>query len=424
MSDIDIAHHNKFKFNNIIKTILFVVLPGCLLYTYIDYKNYGFSRYVIIDLINFISIFLVFISYKLHFINKSNLMVATVYCLVISLGITLIASVSDPFFNFEYFYITTQMLLVMLIFAIGLFVHFQSIVVIVIFNIVFTFFSVFTSGKDYPLEKFIFYLLVVGGAGVMAYISQKAVLQLYKKITHANILVNVQNEELHAINQSKDELFKIIGHDLKTPFHQLTGLVDLLDDVADKQEKLKIKSYIKEASENGSNLLEDLLKWGENSRLHTNIVIKDQRINNILDKVIEFYKINSNNKQIEIINLIAPSFKVVTNTVMIETVLRNIIANAIKFSHRNSKISIKSSIDNNIKSIIIEDSGTGIKKKELQQLFSDYRTNSKLGTENEKGNGFGLTISKKLMEKQKGSLEVISEYGFGTSVILKFSETQ
>lgn len=423
MSSTDFEKYKKYKFNSILQTILFVVMPGCILYTYVDYKTYGISRYVIIDFINFISIILIYCFYKLNFISKVNMLIGTVYCLMLGLGITLIASASDPNFNFEPFYITTEMLLVMLVFAIGLFVHFQSILIIVIFNLLFSLCSWFTSGSNYPIEKYVFYILIVSGAGLMAYISQKAVMHLYKKLKTANILVNVQNEELLAINQSKDDLFKIIGHDLKTPFYQLTSLVDLLVEEDNKQEKSKIQSSIKEASEKGVSLLENLLEWGQNPKLHANIVLKEQRVDKILDNVLNFSKAIYEKKEINVINNVFPNFRVIANTFMLETILRNILTNSIKFSHRKSEIIIKSVVEKNKKSIIIEDKGVGIKKRELDNLFDNSKIGTKLGTENEKGNGFGLNIAKKLMEKQKGELIIESNFGVGTSVILKFSTT-
>ena len=416
------SNHKWYRYNNnILYTVLFVVIPGCIMYTYVDYKMYGLSRYVIIDLTNLVTILLAYVTYKFSLIHKVSMMVIAVYSLVIALGVSLIASISDPYFNFESFFITAEMLLVLLVFAIGLFVHLQSIFAILIFNTLFIVLSIFTSGKNYPLEKFIFYGVVVIGAGIMAYLGQKAVVKLYKKIKAANILVNVQNEELKAINNSKDELFKIIGHDLMTPFYQLTNLINLLDDAKDEKEKQQIKESIQEASEKGAQLLDDLLHWGENTKEHSNIILKNQNANSILTNVLNFSKTNAEIKQITITNTLEENFKIKANNLMLETVLRNVIANAIKFSHRNSTIIIKSSFKNGIKSIVIEDKGIGIKTKHLESLFNNSKIKTKRGTENEKGNGFGLNISKKLMEKQKGTLSVESEFGMGTSVFLNFS---
>jgi len=401
-------------------TMLFIIIPGCFMYTYVDYSTYGLSRYVVIDIINLVAIILVYVAYLFYLLPKKVMMMIAVYCIVFNLWITLLVSISDPHFNFEPFFTTAEMLVVLLIFTIGLFVHFQSILVLLTFNTLFVIVSFFTSGKDYPIERFVYYGVVVGGAGIMAYISQRAVIRLYKKVKAANILVNVQNEELKAINHSKDELFKIIGHDLKTPFYQLTNLVNLLDDAETKQEREQLKASIKEAAEKGTFLLDDLLSWGKNPELHTNIVLKEQESEKIIKKVLAFFKTNADQKEIEIINTISNDFKVIANPLMLETILRNIITNAIKFSYRKSTIVIKSNITDNVKSIIIEDQGIGIKPKQLKKLFDTPILVTKPGTENEKGSGFGLNIAKKLMEKQKGTLIIKSKFGKGTSVVLNF----
>jgi len=352
----------KHRNNNMLYSMLFIIIPGCFMYTYVDYSAYGYSRYVIIDIINLVAILLVYAAYLFYLLSKKVMMMMAVYCIVFNLGVTLIASISDPHFNFESFFSTAEMLIVLLIFTIGLFVHFQSILVLLAYNTLFITLSFFTSGQDYPTERFIYYGVVVAGAGIMAYISQKAVIRLYKKAKTANILANVQNEELKAINHSKDELFKIIGHDLKTPFYQLTNLVTLLDDAKTKQEKDQLKASIKEASKKGASLLEDLLTWGKNPELYTNIVLKKQGSKKIIEKVLAFSKTNADNKEIEIINTVSSSFRVIANSLMLETTLRNIITNAIKFSYRKSKIVIKSVIKDGVKSIIVEDQGVGLDK--------------------------------------------------------------
>ena len=416
------AVNKSVKYNTILYTVLFVVIPGCVMYTLVDYFNYGLGRYVIIDIINLLVILFGYVLYKLEIITKKAMMVNTVYSLVVALGVTLIASIGDTSFEFESFFLTTEMLLILLIFAIGLFVHLESILIITVFNVFFIIVSSLTSGKEFPIEKYIFYAVVVIGAGITAYFGQKAVVNLYKKIKEANILVNVQNEELKAINHSKDQLFKIIGHDLKTPFHQLSGLVEVLENLDSKEEREEFAGLIKQSVNKGATLLEDLLKWGTNSNNHTSVNLKKQKISPVIERAFEFCNLSATKKDIVLTNMVAADFKVTINEMMLETVLRNIIANAIKFSYRNSEITIHSEQNASVKSIIVSDTGVGMKPKKLENLFDNPILTTTRGTENEPGNGFGLNIAKKLVEKQNGEMEVQSTFGEGTSIYLRFRE--
>ena len=422
MTNSGTAGDKPVKYHTLLYTVLFVVIPGCVMYTFVDYMTYGVSRYVVIDIINLLVILLGYALYKLSVISKKAMMVNTVYALVIALGATLIASINDPDFQFESFFLTTEMLFILLIFAIGLFVHLKSILIITVFNVLFIIISSLTSGKDFPTEKYVFYAVVVIGAGITAYFGQKAVVGLYSKIKETNILVNVQNEELKAINHSKDQLLKIIGHDLKTPFHQLSGLVEVLEHVETEKDREEFLGLIKESITKGSSLLDDLLKWGDVSNNHVNFNLENQKITPILQNAFEFSKLNANAKEITLINEVEPNFKITVNNMMFETVLRNILANAIKFSYRGSDITVKSVTESNKKSVIVADKGVGIKPKKLEGLFDNPKLATTRGTENEPGSGFGLNIAKKLIEKQNGELEVKSVFGEGTSIYLHFEE--
>ena len=422
MTNSGTAGDKPVKYHTLLYTVLFVVIPGCVMYTFVDYMTYGVSRYVVIDIINLLVILLGYALYKLSVISKKAMMVNTVYALVIALGATLIASINDPDFQFESFFLTTEMLFILLIFAIGLFVHLKSILIITVFNVLFIIISSLTSGKDFPTEKYVFYAVVVIGAGITAYFGQKAVVGLYSKIKETNILVNVQNEELKAINHSKDQLLKIIGHDLKTPFHQLSGLVEVLEHVETEKDREEFLGLIKESITKGSSLLDDLLKWGDVSNNHVNFNLENQKITPIIQNAFEFSKLNANAKEITLINEVEPNFKITVNNMMFETVLRNILANAIKFSYRGSDITVKSVTESNKKSVIVADKGVGIKPKKLEGLFDNPKLATTRGTENEPGSGFGLNIAKKLIEKQNGELEVKSVFGEGTSIYLHFEE--
>ena len=142
-----------------------------------------------------------------------------------------------------------------------------------------------------------------------------------------------------------------------------------------------------------------------------------------MDKVFAFSDLKTKNKEISLINKLPRDLKVTINPAMMETVMRNLIANAIKFSHRGSDIIVKSEKIGGQVRIAIEDNGIGMCNDSLYNLFEKEKNNSTTGTENERGTGFGLSIAKKLVEKQNGVLEIESEYNKGTTINLYFPNT-
>ena len=153
------------------------------------------------------------------------------------------------------------------------------------------------------------------------------------------------------------------------------------------------------------------------------VLLEDKEVSTIVDKVFKFSDMKRKRKQISLINKLPEDLKITINPAMMETVMRNLIANAIKFSHRGSYIIVKSEEMEGKIRIAIEDKGIGMDTDSLFRLFTTDKNNSTAGTENEKGTGFGLSIAKKLVEKQNGVLEIESEYNKGTTINLYFPHT-
>ncbi|MBW1297509.1 sensor histidine kinase [Aquimarina litoralis] len=413
---------NLFKFDKVLFTTVFIVMPGVILDALAEYYNGGVSLYFYRGVVNLVIVSIALILYIASYIKKCTLLGTSVYSVVILMMSTMIWAVNDPLFEIESFFLKVEVIVSLLLFAVGMLVHFRHIISLLVLNFLFIGFCAFKY-PELPLVQLAFYAVIVSGGGLMAFFCQRILVKLSREVKEANRVISIKNEKLREMNQSKDDLFRIIGHDLRTPFYQLEGLIDMVDQTDNELEKTKIKAMIKESANKGNQLLEDLLEWGHMYKEQSQVLLENKEVATIVDKVFKFSDMKRKRKQISLINKLPEDLKITINPAMMETVMRNLIANAIKFSHRGSYIIVKSEKMEGKIRIAIEDKGVGMDTDSLFRLFRTEKNSSTMGTENEKGTGFGLSIAKKLVEKQNGVLEIESEYNKGTTINLYFPHT-
>ncbi|UMB59608.1 HAMP domain-containing histidine kinase [Lutibacter sp. A80] len=236
------------------------------------------------------------------------------------------------------------------------------------------------------------------------------------------ILKEKDNQKLNALIKSKDNFFSIIAHDLKGPLGGLQQIGELLwlNDITDeKREKLTKSLY--QNSKNTFNLLDNLLKWANtNTGL---ITYKPYKLN--LYKIIH-NNINLFNSQVKLKNInLSCNFEqdlfIYADYDMVDTIIRNLISNAIKFTKTNGKIEIiLAEVDTtqNICTIAIADNGVGINKETLSKIFEINTSISTFGTDNEKGTGLGLKLCKEFLTINKGKININSNLEKGTKVFI------
>lgn len=222
-------------------------------------------------------------------------------------------------------------------------------------------------------------------------------------------------------NKTKDKLFRIISHDIRNPFSSLLGSSDLQMKYLQTgdMEKLEKTSYIiNSASKKIYELTQTLLDWSQTQT--ETFVIKREKTNlsDLVKQVAEFCSITSRTKDIEIAFIPDTVVYVNCDIIMTQIAVRNILMNAIKFSHRNSVINIEIFVENDFVNIRISDNGIGMSQERVSSLFDANKISSDYGTEKERGTGLGLIISKELVEKQGGSISVRSTEGKGSDFVL------
>ncbi len=228
-----------------------------------------------------------------------------------------------------------------------------------------------------------------------------------------------ENKHFENINKTKDKLFSIVSHDLKDSLTSTKGLIDLLKEGSiTKEEFNSLIPELSETANNASLLLFNLLNWSKSQMksLESKPITFD--IKDVFQEKIKLVEQKLIAKNITLINE-SNSNLVFADRSMIEIVVQNIMANAIKFCNSLDKITIANNIKENHLIISISDTGVGISKENISKLFGGDTTYTTTGTHNEKGTGLGLSICKDLIELNNGSIWVESILGIGSTFYIE-----
>jgi PAS domain S-box-containing protein len=231
-----------------------------------------------------------------------------------------------------------------------------------------------------------------------------------------------KNNELAELNASKDKFFSILAHDLKSPFNGFLGLTKMMSENINSFTLVELQDISKQMQLSAGNLyklLENLLEW---SRMQRGAIEFNPEVCSLNYLVNENLNIQSNVlklKEIQLINNIPEKTDVFADIQMLNTVLRNFITNAIKFTNRKGSIEIGVTTTNQFTEIYLKDSGIGMDEFTKSNLFKVDEKVSRLGTEDEPSTGLGLLLCKDFIEKHNGSIRVESEVDQGSTFYIK-----
>ena len=293
--------------------------------------------------------------------------------------------------------------------------------------------------QNYAKNMVLFGLLVFASLTAFLFYSNRL-----KKRTNKQILLNkkevdILNEELseknnqlsnsennlQELNNTKDKFFSIIAHDLRNPFMSILGFLDLLTNSYneyDDEDKKQMLTNTSSLALNTYKLLENLLQW---SRLQTDGISFYPRkldLNELLKESVESLRPTSNLKNINLIFKNSNKIEFVGDEEMLNSVFRNIISNSIKFTPNSGNITIDLAKTISSVEITITDTGIGMDKDAISNLFKVGQTKSRKGTQGEKGTGIGLLLAFEFVNKHQGSIYVKSEVDKGTSFIITLPE--
>lgn len=230
--------------------------------------------------------------------------------------------------------------------------------------------------------------------------------------------LQINETKLHKLNASKDKLFSIIAHDLRSPFNAILGfsneLVESYDEYDTNQRKEMI-SVISASSESTLFLLENLLNWAraQSDSIKIRKEIHDLKV--LIDESIAPYFGSAELKSLLIQSTIPEGIQIRVDKETIKVVISNLFSNAVKFSNKKGEIKISHKLEESTVEICIADSGIGMSAKIIDDLFSIESSTQRTGTSNEKGTGLGLILCQEFIQMNNGKIWAKSEEGKGSN---------
>lgn len=277
---------------------------------------------------------------------------------------------------------------------------------------------------------FIFFLLIsllIFIYQYSKYTNQKE--KLYKQIDAKNkeiesqqSMIISQNLALEELNQTKNKLFSVLSHDLKSPMNSLLQVIELnKDEDLTKEEQAVIYEHLHKQVEGTSAMLNNILSWASSQIDGAKVKLEKVELNQIIEETVNSLYRDAFKKKISFLHDKKDIHFVNADIGQARIILQNILANALKYAPLNSKIEIFYSEEDKYQNVHIRDFGDGINQSKIQEIISfDKRLSSEKGTSMEEGTGLGLLLVKQFLLNNNGKLDIKSTEGKMTEFVISF----
>ncbi len=250
----------------------------------------------------------------------------------------------------------------------------------------------------------------------------------YKNLEMINLdletKVQARTAELTKANQVREKLLSVVSHDIKGPLNSLRGVLDIYQKGGFSESEMKsLTGKIEENMNATSMLMDNILLWMSNQIKGAKVSYSKFDLQKLVNEHLKIFKTIADSKNVSVINSV-PELEVRSDKQILSLVLRNLIANAIKFSFENGRIEISSQTDESDFIIRVKDYGKGIPLDVVQSLFQGNSTFSMEGTHFEKGTGLGLTLCYDYLKHLNGEISVQSELNKGTTFSIRIPSRQ
>lgn len=262
----------------------------------------------------------------------------------------------------------------------------------------------------------------------LARINTHLKIRFLQKQLNERIKVLRQREiELSRLNQKKDDLVRMVSHDIKNPLTGIIGLVKLMreSDKISAEEQIQMLSVVEESGSNLLNMVREVLDRESKKTEPETLDYSTVQVSELLERVISMNKAKSVVKEISLTFKVQPNkLQAVIDENKVEIAVNNLVANALKFTPSKGKIRVKASLNDDHLLFEVIDTGIGIPKKMQSDLFKDTMKTSRKGTSGEVGTGLGLDIVQLYVELHGGEIWVESELDKGTKFFIKIPQNK
>lgn len=248
--------------------------------------------------------------------------------------------------------------------------------------------------------------------------------KINKELTSNIQVIEEQRQQLEKLNATKDKFFSIVAHDLRSPLRALKMFSSLLIDdfnSLNKKDILTMSKQLSNSVDSTIKMADNLITWAMLQMGESQFNEETIKVQDITSNIFDVYQNVALKKGINVSFSVDDSLYIIGDKNQIEFVIRNLVNNAIKFTHKNGFVSLTAkSLPDGLVKISVSDNGVGISDEYKRELFSISKKQSTYGTAGEKGIGLGLVLSYEFMKLNGGQIEIESSLGKGTTFHTKF----
>jgi signal transduction histidine kinase len=244
--------------------------------------------------------------------------------------------------------------------------------------------------------------------------------ELNERVDHSEELVKQLSEKLIEVVATNSKFISVIAHDLRSPFHSILGALELVKIKLEDHQIEDLDKYINMASNAAIrtlNMLDELLDWTISQNSKKSFSPVKINLHELIENEIVSIAFAAEQKKILLKHSVPFNLKVAADLLMVKTIIRNLIGNAIKYSNTGGEISVSAIESGQFVEVTVRDNGVGISQEAQKKLFKMDVFRSAPGTNNEHGSGLGLILCKEFVDMHAGVMRVESEPGKGSNFI-------
>ncbi len=380
---------------------------------------------------NIASLSITFFASVLYAYNRKNLKIS--YTLIIYTALTnvLYGTFANEFTELRLNFFLRDSLFIMLFLTLAaLLIHKRHALIISAIYLVAFIVITYISDNFFMKNSFVLIIVGVGCYGILIRYFVGLLITTIHELEENSIIIKEQsiqletkNDELIEVNKKKDKFISILAHDLRNPFQTILGfsklLMDRFDTISDEKKNSYMQS-IQTTAEKTYELLNQLLDWAQSQAGNADYNPERISLDRLLVENLDLLSESADNKGISMKKNPDVDDCVFADKNMVNTIIRNFLSNAIKFTPERG--TIKASCYAKADSVFVEiaDTGIGMNKKDLENIFNIDQAKSKKGTSNESGSGLGLLLCKDFADKCGGQISVKSDLGKGSIFSVSF----